>query len=700
MYKNRKLLLLPALLSALLLAGCAKDGVYIAHNDFEGDSTAAFTTRELVRLVAGAKEHEGKRGATTFLLKRDTTLRNGAFSCRAKGANRFILAGADATAMSHAAYTLLERMGYRFDITETLRPTRYNLEGDSLSFSVTPATRYRGIRQHVNFPMDISSYRIEEAEAYVDNLLRLRFNKLTVHSYPGFWHVQPQGDTLLRAGNFFYDSPHRLTGSDILRRHVRDNEALFCIPEMEKLYFDLPEKSGRTIAWMRRLLQHAKERGMYLQFSIEPRLMGDKELDGVVRSIVKDYPMLDAIELMTEETGGWGPGCTRADVEKVLREDFGNEALADPVVTAAIRDRQADLAYLFKQEAENIRAIRRLSRDPLLKGKELKLGIYCTTFQAPAAYRLARLRAPELKVCIMPSHGSRGTNRALRGVVKTKADLAQTEIYNWIEFDGVMYLQQNAIEGIGGVAGYADTLAAADPVPSVCFNHWRTCENRFTARYAAEVAMGEAADPAAFYRRLAADIGIADAPGFAEAMLRLGDADTHITSRLGNAGFPWTGGWRGYGQFGGVNLEAVEQALKEYRALSAAFAAVKGKGTATPEARRAVELLENRTEASALYLEALRTGAGIRRFDSRKMDEKQRRECAEICNKALEQFDIFLEKYAALLPDRGSEGTLVSVWNAPVYGLKRVRQQLTGIPMGETWHNDRPADAPPLPIKD
>lgn len=414
---------------------------------------------------AGAKEHEGKRGATTFLLKRDTTLRNGAFSCRAKGANRFILAGADATAMSHAAYTLLERMGYRFDITETLRPTRYNLEGDSLSFSVTPATRYRGIRQHVNFPMDISSYRIEEAEAYVDNLLRLRFNKLTVHSYPGFWHVQPQGDTLLRAGNFFYDSPHRLTGSDILRRHVRDNEALFCIPEMEKLYFDLPEKSGRTIAWMRRLLQHAKERGMYLQFSIEPRLMGDKELDGVVRSIVKDYPMLDAIELMTEETGGWGPGCTRADVEKVLREDFGNEALADPVVTAAIRDRQADLAYLFKQEAENIRAIRRLSRDPLLKGKELKLGIYCTTFQAPAAYRLARLRAPELKVCIMPSHGSRGTNRALRGVVKTKADLAQTEIYNWIEFDGVMYLQQNAIEGIGGGQGMPTRSRPPTPCP-------------------------------------------------------------------------------------------------------------------------------------------------------------------------------------------------------------------------------------------
>jgi hypothetical protein len=58
----------------------------------------------------------------------------------------------------------------------------------------------------------------------------------------------------------------------------------------------------------------------------------------------------------------------------------------------------------------------------------------------------------------------------------------------------------------------------------------------------------------------------------------------------------------------------------------------------------------------------------------------------------------FLEMYARIMPDRGVEGTLASVWNAPVQGLKVSRAKYSGVPMEEMPHSDEAIDAPPLPI--
>lgn len=60
---------------------------------------------------------------------------------------------------------------------------------------------------------------------------------------------------------------------------------------------------------------------------------------------------------------------------------------------------------------------------------------------------MARLALPETKICLMSSHGSEGTAQALPSVVLTQKDKEMTEIYSWIEFDGLMYLYQNSISG-------------------------------------------------------------------------------------------------------------------------------------------------------------------------------------------------------------------------------------------------------------
>jgi hypothetical protein len=82
-----------------------------------------------------------------------------------------------------------EAAGARFDITGcdvsgTVRLGR--LRG--MTRTIHPAVERRGVRLHINFAMDISSYPLEEAKAYIRNLARLRMNTVTFHSYPGQWY--------------------------------------------------------------------------------------------------------------------------------------------------------------------------------------------------------------------------------------------------------------------------------------------------------------------------------------------------------------------------------------------------------------------------------------------------------------------------------------------------------------------------------
>lgn len=69
---------------------------------------------------------------------------------------------------------------------------------------VVPAVTERGICQHINSAVDVSSYPLAEAREYVRNLARLRFNHITFHSYPGQWYeyrhakARPLSGVLLR----------------------------------------------------------------------------------------------------------------------------------------------------------------------------------------------------------------------------------------------------------------------------------------------------------------------------------------------------------------------------------------------------------------------------------------------------------------------------------------------------------------------
>lgn len=668
-------------------------------------SVTQFAESELTRLFDAAALKAGVYDDYTFVFARNGRFTAGEFAYRQVGKNRFLLEGGDQMGIVHAVHALLESLGYLFEVGGVVEPERFDFHRLSGANRVLkPHVRWRGVRQHVNFPMDISSYPLEEAKAYVANLVRMKFNKLVVHSYVFHWYDEVvSSDSTAYAGHFFYGNRHEFAGSPILRSAVRFNDSVFCIPEAEPVYDREQACSEFAKKWMSDLLTYAKSLGMRVQFSFEPRRSSVDRVVALAHTICRTYPQIDDLEIMTEETGGWGAPCSRAEVRDVLVRHFGAGVLSDTLVMNRIRDRQPDLAGFYDQVGTNVAAVGRLNADPQFRRsiKELKIGLYCsiTDFTEPA-YHLVRRHLPGTFVSIMPSHGSRGVANAFGRIVKSKEDLAMTELYSWIEFDGLMYLQQNAVGGMHSLLEQMDARSGGEQLHSVVFNHWRTAENRTAFRYAADVTAGTTVSPVRFYADYSRRLGIGSPASFCRAQELLNRADDYATVNLGNIGFCWVGAWSNGGSYTWMSSDNI----KTCTALYLEAGELLSESLEASETRAAVDylsLLGNRVLASVLYLNAFDEATAIRHIplapDGKYTGEQSRR-AAEICDYALTLFEQYMAVYARILPDRGSEGTLVSVWNAPMHGLRVLRNKYSGVPLSELPHCDKAPCEPPLPV--
>lgn len=671
-------------------AGCSPKELAFARSELETYFTKA---------VAGSEIGQDCRIRLTC----DPSIDDGSFGYRTENGRRLVIYGADPISVTNGVHTLLERLGYLFDVTGVTVPERFDLRAlQKADVNIRPNVRWRGIRQHVNFPMDISSYPIEEAKRYLENLVRLRFNKFVVHSYIFMWHEEPVSkDSVNYAGSFFYGHLHDFSDSPFLQSINQDNDRIFCIPEIEPYYHDRARRSKMAIDWMGELLDHAKSLGLYVQFSYEPRHSTVERAVRLGHIIARTYPQIDALEIMTEETGGWGASCTRQEVRDKLVEFFSEEILSDTLVMNAIQERQPDLTELYHQIGTNIRAIEKLEKDPRMSRiRDFVLGIYCSTPQVRSAYHLALKYLPGHDISIMPSHGSDGVAAAAERIVARRADLNRTQFYSWIEFDGLMYLQQNAIDGIHRLFEHAERLNAGTPLHSICFNHWRTAENRTTFRFAAQACLHPGLTEKAFYTEYARRQGIPDETDYAEAMRLVNEADSYATVNLGNIGFCWVGAWPSGNLYLWMNSDNILRCKELYLGAKERIAKLLGKPMETP-AKEYLQLLENRITCSIIYLEAFYHATALSRFaeaEVRGLSAAEKEEAAEICNHSLGLFERYMKLYADLLPDRGSLGTVVSTWFAPVYGLKALRNRLAGIPMDQNYRAKDGSDEPPLPI--
>jgi len=691
--KKPALLLCTALSIALSLRAQANISITA-----DGSSiTYAFAVKELTGFLGSTSLH--------IHLSTDASLSAGSFFIDNDPAGKqVLLTGSNETSMLHAVYTFLEQLGFRFEITGPIYPSRLNPEklkqGRTL---IQPFVLQRGIRQHLNFPMDISSYPLEEAKAYIKDLARLRFNYITFHSYPGQWYEVHRKDTTEWAGNFFYGQQYNIPALSFIKGKVRNN-AVYCIPAIEPFYNDTPVKSKMAIHWLQEVMRECKRAGLTIRFSFEARSAAadvSRTLE-TARAILAEYPLIDELELMTEETGGWEPPATRIHTEEMLTSHFGQEALDDRTITAPIRDGQPGLDYLFGQIGHNIRALKVIT-DTLLRPKGIKgcLGLYVAIPEyLPATWRLLQKYAPGQDYSIMPAHGARKTSLQLPLTGMNKKDWNNTMIYSWIEFDGIMYLQQNAVRGIRRLLEYAqDVNGPGNPIGSICFNHWRTAENRVTARYAALASLYGTTDEGDFYRDYAKGLGIGETTSFTTAMKIIDDADWFATTSLTNVGFCFAGAWgKGFAGFGRLNKDNLKKGREMYQQALDLIQHC-APGTTNRAGRDFLAFMDNRLRATIVYFRAYEKGAALQAFNKISgLSPGDKKQITAICDEASLLFRQYIQLQSMLLPDRGCEGAMVSAYCTPIAILQRIRYEYAGIPYNDPPAAGKPVDAPPPPI--
>ena len=573
---------------------------------------------------------------------------------------------------------------------------------------VRPKFRLRGIRQHINFPMDISSYPLREAQEYIRSLARMRFNAITFHSYPGQWHVERPDDPDDLAGHFFYGQVHPVPEKDPLTASRIRNRKIFCIPEAEEIFGDGRKRADYARYWLNEVMKTAKEAGMTLTMSVEIHSDDAQVNARMLRALLETYPLIDTLELITEECGGFRdePGVNRENAAEFLTGLFGKGILAEDGTVPGLPD------FMPGQLASSAVCLKRIlstleNRAAWLEGLDklpaLRAGLYLTDADTLRVLRpILRANLPAgMTMSLLPAHGALAAADTVERTGTVESDWQNTMFYSWAEFDGNMYIQQLSAEGIEKLSG----MPEAESAYGFCINHWRTAENSLAIAYAACAAVSPLpADD--FYRLYAEKKGISDTAGFAEACRKLARLDTYNRDELFNIGFCFVGCWLSWHRSGdrttprGYPLEAQKTSIEAYEGLIRDFRALLPSAV-TKEAVAFLRLMINRCGTSVLHVRSMLTLEelnGICDFGNpAPLAEKEREKAGEIIKRARKDAEEYLRLYGEILPDRGGEGQLVSYYETALVYIDAVAAGLLGSSAGTSRTGEESYDAPPMP---
>lgn len=636
----------------------------------------------------------------------------GEFSVRSQtveGAPELLLEGASRNALLCALYSWFEHLGLCFELSGATASKRVEASDflKPVDFRVKPVFPWRGIRQHINFPMDLSGYSLLEAKKYIANVARLRFNHITFHSYPGQWYeapvVQPPN-----AGKFFYGVTYRPGEDPFLREHVR-NEKFFCIPEIEPFYEDPGVRSAMAMDWLRNVMREALRFGIRIQFSFEPLGAGVENGIRIAERILELYPEIEIFEVITNETSEHGEARTQEENLRGLRETLGEEIAGLHAVAKYLGPGQRGLHRFTKDLGEVVALSDALSKKwRKEEGRPaVCCGVYCTVpgYLQMSVEVMRRVLAAEVMWAFLPAHGSSRVAETTRQLRLTREELAKTTIYSWLEFDGLMYVQQNAVSGIHDLAEDLLLWSDGSPLPTLAFNHWRTNENIVSARYASESSLFGPQHPTDFYDGFASRHGIQPRDAFASALTHINRASERASYELPNIGF--CAGWHGtsIGMIAWQSPQLIENVLNLYRSAQLCLQTCREE-TSLPSDVAILKNFANRIQCSMYYLEAILDATELQPIMEGRTPEvlsvEERRATAAILERALEKLNLCVVLYAEILPDRGAEGQLTSLCSqtlAFLKGLKSAWTNASPAEAGRALEQDTEVEGPPLPIQ-
>lgn len=613
----------------------------------------------------------------------------------------------DESGILRGVYDVLERMGLGFQMNGPVCNKLLDVTAcDGVVEESDSFCRHRGIRQHINFPMDISSYHIEEAKEYIRNLARMGMNCITFHSYTGQWHGYETNSRTVYAGNYFYGQRHVIPEYEVISNNI-DNDKYYCIPEIEGQLASEEARHKFSIYWLNQVMKVCKEVGMQICLSIElPDDESEDNLVHIAKGVLKSYPLIDILEWISPEGGGRGEQFFLEDLPDKVKEYFGTSPFTEkglPYIPDSLPESLPGAMTSLKRAIDLFQR-----KEEILEGMEQKriaIGLYvmCKETLKFLKHIMVSVLPKDVVLTFLPAHGSLAVAENIAFMEFTKEELQRTMIYSWIEFDGNMYLQQNSNKGIETILKQTSELTAGEPIYGMCFNHWRTAENEVVAGYFAKAAVSFE-ETSFYYGKYADKLGISDSPIFVEAMQLLEEIDCFNRDYLFNIGFCYLGCWLmypGLGWIRGWDQKKMQQSIQMYEEVQKKLERCLSL-TETESGIGALRLFINRIQCSILQIKCILELNLICPLadDERRVEltSDQKKWIEQQCDKAMGYARTYLELHMKLLKDRGCQGTAISYYaTIPVY-IDHVKQYFVYDEKEmECKHQPETFDAPPPP---
>lgn len=288
---------------------------------------------------------------------------------RAKGRSAIFISGGSSRAVLWAVYELAERWGVQFLLTGDVFPKKKKrLEIPDLDVVLNPRLRVRQWRLVNEFAAGPTSWGMEQLRPFVNQLVKLRFNRLLIWIWPHQPFLDYQYEGIHRSSaTMFFGFRFPIT-SDMIGRNLFGAESAFANPDIP---IDGPysKKIEAGIQYIRALIVHAKSRGMevvlpahltefppefaaVLKDSREVRQVGtltitpgpqtdfdDPRLvglaDTILRRTIETYPEVDYIAFSMPEHRQWVDHYQRAWGELDIRYNLSQITSPERMLEAA-----------------------------------------------------------------------------------------------------------------------------------------------------------------------------------------------------------------------------------------------------------------------------------------------------------------------------------------------------------------------------
>jgi hypothetical protein len=624
-------------------------------------------------------------------------------SGRLAGRPAVAVTGGSPHAVLWAAYALLEKLGAVFEFSgEILPPRKAALDLTALRLRQKPTIADRGLRLHLNFPMDQSSYSLPDFLAWVDKMARMKFSYLMFHFYsthPWFYFRYRDAEThtgTFFVGSYLFDYRYDLP-ADMIGRALIHNRARYFPPELEGMDQGV-ELYRKTEARMRAVMDRCHARGIKVAVSFEPlsppgdiaahldewqkdfpsrdALMRDLTVERLL-ACMDAYPQADEYQLISVEGSSDAPANLdlKEDLRRLCRKygvpfDPGDEAsfrgareagvnLTPYNLPAVAGQLQQGLyvpvvsALRFIDMALEVLADPKVSERMRREGKLGNVAIYLP--DGPAV----KLCTPALRAMVpaggrlqmMVDYGARGTADQMPTWDAFHGADIQLGIVTWLEFDGSMFLPEAWPHSVYDCVRNARDL----PLTTLVANHWRVSGLEADAAGLAELPWrpGESYD-AWMDGYLGRVFGAANAGLARKAYDALEQATLYCRAHLFNVGFCFEGRFQsGFG----YPHELTDGAKALFAQAQQTFAAL---AEAEPEgrARLRAEYLADRCECAGYHLDAMQElGATEVPASS---DAAAMQAAADHAAKALDLTRRYMTTYSRHVLDRGDEGMLVN----------------------------------------